>query len=261
MTAKASDLNTILMRSTFKLVGNGSVGTAFIIGRPMVKEPGKAYFVMVTAAHVLEQMKGTHGTLFVRTESDGNYEKIPYPVEIRRENKPLWTRHPDEAADVAAMYVTLPRDIDIALLLTNSLADDEALAKFEIHPGDELLCLGYPFGAEANEAGFPILRSGKIASFPLIPTKQRKTFLYDFQIFPGNSGGPVYFVESGRTYYGTMHVGTIQFIAGIVSQEHLITEKTQSLYEVKETKHPLALAKVVHASFIKETIELLPSLD
>ena len=30
--------------------------------------------------------------------------------------------------------------------------------------GDELLCLGYPLGAEANDAGFPILRSGKIAS-------------------------------------------------------------------------------------------------
>ena len=243
------------------LTGNGSVGTAFIIGRPMVKEPGKGYkgyFVMVTAAHVLEQMKGTHGTLFLRKEADGSYEKIPYPVEIRRNNRPLWIRHHDEAADVAAMYVTLPQGIDIAPLLTNSLADDEVLAKFEIHPGDELLCLGYPFSAEANEAGFPILRSGKIASFPLIPTKQTKAFLYDFQIFPGNSGGPVYFVESGRTYAGGMHVATIQFVAGIVSQEHFIIEKTKSLYEVKETKHPLALAKVVHAIFIKETIELLP---
>ncbi len=261
MTAKVLELNTLLMRSTFKLVGNGSVGTAFIVGRPMVKEAGKAYFVMVTAAHVLEEMKGTHATLFVRKKENGNYEKVTHLVEIRREDKPLWIRHPAEAADVAAMYVALPEDIDIALVSIAILADDELLGKFEIHPGDELLCLGYPFGAEANEAGFPILRSGKIASYPLIPTNQTKTFLYDFQIFPGNSGGPVYFVESGRTYAGGMHVGTIQFIAGIVSQEHLITQKTESLYEVKETRYPLALAKVVHASFIKETIELLPSLD
>ena len=262
MTAEVLELNTALMKSTFKLAGDGRFGTAFIVGRPMVKEPGKAYFVMVTAAHVLEQMKGTHATLFLRKKEDGNYKKIPLPVEIRRDDKPLWIRHPDEAADVAAMYVAMPQDIDITLLPATLLADDEALGKFEIHPGDELLCLGYPFGAEANEAGFPILRSGKIASYPLIPTNQTKTFLYDFQIFPGNSGGPVYFVELGRKYAGAVRPAEIiQFIAGIVSQEHLIKEKTESLYEVKETRHPLALAKVVQASFVKETIEILPSFE
>lgn len=262
MSPEALELNTVLMKSTFKLMGNGSIGTAFIIGRPSKKEPNKAYYVMVTAAHVLEQMKGTHATIFVRRKMrDGTYEKVPHPVEIRRDDKPLWVRHPDQVIDVAAMYIALPQDIDITLLPTAMLADDEVLEKFEIHPGDELMCLGYPFGAEANIAGFPILRSGKIASYPLVPTQQTKTFLYDFQIFKGNSGGPVYFVESGRTYAGGMHVGTIQFIAGIVSQEHLITEKIESLYEVKEERHPLGLANVVHARFIKETIENLPSLD
>jgi len=262
MPPEAVELNTILMKSTFKLAGNGSIGTAFIIGRPSKKEATKAYYVMVTAAHVLEQMKETHATLFLRRKiADGTYEKVPYSVEIRRDGKPLWTRHPDNIVDVAAMYVRLPQDIDITLLPTAMLADDEVLEKFEIHPGDELMCLGYPFGAEANVAGFPILRSGKIASYPLIPTQQTKIFLYDFQIFQGNSGGPVYFVESGRTYAGGMHVGLIQFIAGIVSQEHIITEKIESLYEVKEERHPLGLANVIHARFIKETIESLPLLD
>lgn len=262
MSPEALELNTVLMKSTFKLAGSGSIGTAFIIGRLSKKDATKAYYVMVTAAHVLEQMKGTQATLFLRRKlTDGTYEKIPYPVEIRRDDKPLWTRHPDQVADVAAMYIALPQDIDITLLPATMLADDEVLERFEIHPGDKLTCLGYPFGAEANIAGFPILRSGKIASYPLVPTQQTKTFLYAFQIFRGNSGGPVYFVESGRTYAGAMHVGTIQFIAGIVSQEHMITEKIESLYEVKEERHPLGLANVIHARFIKETIESLPLLD
>lgn len=262
MSAETLELNTVLIKSTFKLAGEGSVGTAFVIGRPSRVEATRAYFVMVTAAHVLEQMKGAHATLFLRQKmQDGTYIKVPYPVEIRRDNKPLWMRHPDDITDVAVMYVALPQDIDITLLPTAMLADDEVLEKFEIHPGDELMCLGYPFGAEANPAGFPILRSGKIASYPLVPTRQTKTFLYGFQVFRGNSGGPVYFVESGRTYGGAMHVGTIQFIAGIVSQEHLITEKVESLYEVKEQRHPLGLAKVIHACFVKEAIEKLPSLD
>ena len=259
MSAKRFELNTVLMRSTFKLIGKGSIGTAFIIGRPMEADKTKAYYLMVTAAHVLEEMKGTHATLLLRKKNE-EYQKVAYPVMIRSKGKPLWARHTDEVVDVAVMYVSLPEEIDLLLLSTTMLADDEVLKKFEIHPGDELMCLGYPFGAEATEAGFPILRSGKIASYPLIPTKQTKTFLYDFRVFRGNSGGPVYFVESGRTYAGGMHIGTIQFIAGLVSKEHIITEKVISLYETREEQHPLSLATVVHTSFIKEAIEMLPQL-
>lgn len=252
------ELNTVLMRSTFKLASEESIGTAFIIGRPSEKDATWLSYVMVTAAHVLEEMKGSYATLFLRKKNQ-NFQKVPYRFEIRHEGTPLWIRHPDETVDVAVMYVLLPRDIDIVILPTRMLANDEVLGKFEIHPGDELMCLGYPFGAEATEAGFPILRSGKIASYPLIPTKQTKTFLYDFRVFRGNSGGPVYFVQSGRTYAGSMHVQTIQFIAGLVSKETVIKETVKSLYETREETHPLSLANVVHASFIKETIEMLPS--
>ena len=188
------------------------------------------------------------------------YEKIPWEISIRKEGKNLWINHPE--VDVSAMYVALPKDIDIALLPISILADDETFDKFEIHPGDELLCLGYPFSAEANKAGFPILRSGKIASFPIVPAKETKSFLFDFEVFKGNSGGPVYFVQStARAYGGATHIGTIQFIAGLVSEEHIITEEITSLYEKQRKVYPLALAKVIHASFIKETIEMLPSID
>ena len=232
MNVALLELNTVLMRSTFMLAGEGSIGTAFIIGRPSEKDATWLSYVMVTAAHVLEEMKGNYATLFLRKKNE-SYQKVPYQFDIRRDGKPLWIRHPDETVDVAVMYVLLPRGIDIVLLPTGMLADDEALEKFEIHPGDELMCLGYPLGAEGTEAGFPILRSGKIASYPLIPTKQTKTFLYDFRVFRGNSGGPVYFVQSGRTYAGGMHVQTIQFIAGLVSKETVIKETVKSLYEKK----------------------------
>jgi len=139
------------------------------------------------------------------------------------------------------------------------LATDDILNEFEIHPGDTLSCLGYPYGAEANEAGFPILRSGQIASYPLTPTEQIKTFLFDFRIFSGNSGGPVYFVESNRTYGGGTKLGQIiQFFAGIVSQEKILEEEIRSLTETRYTKHRLSIAEVVHATLIQETIDILP---
>jgi len=251
------ELNSILMRSTFKIQGEGSVGTAFILGKPIKDKPGRAYYVLITAAHVLEKMKGKKAVLFLRKKRGSSFEKISWSIPIRKENQNLWVKHPE--ADVSAMYVNLPTNIDIALLTIDMLADDSIFKKYEIHPGDELFCLGYPLTLEANPAGFPILRSGKIASYPIIPSKETKYFLFDFEIFPGNSGGPVYFVQSGRMIGRAMTVGTIQFIAGLVSQEHIATEKIKSLYEEQMIKHPLALAKVIHASFIKETIELLPS--
>lgn len=128
-----------------------------------------------------------------------------------------------------------------------------------MHPGDVLSCLGYPYGAEANESGFPILRSGQIASYPLTPTTKIQTFLFDFRVFGGNSGGPVYFVSSNRTYGGTTKLGeTIQVLAGLVSQEKLVEEEIRSLTETRRSKQPLSLAVVVHAALIREAIELLP---
>lgn len=253
------ELNTILMRSTFKIQGPNSTGTVFILGKPSKKNSSKAYYVLITATHVLENMKGDKATLFLRKKTKGSFKKIPWLIPIRKANKDLWVRHPE--VDISVMYVSLPKNIDIALLPISMLGNDDVFRKFEIHPGDELLCLGYPLSAEANPAGFPILRSGKIASFPIVPSKKTKYFLFDFEIFPGNSGGPVYFVQSGRTYKGAMHVGTIQFVAGLVSQQHIVSEKIRSLYEEKLKKYPLALAKVIHASFIKETIDLLPSVE
>lgn len=259
MAEDSFELNTILMRSTFKIEGEGSTGTAFILGKPSKKDPSIAYYVLVTATHVLDRMKGDKAVLFLRKKIGNSYDKIPFRISIRKEKKNLWVSHPE--VDVSAMYVGLPNDIDIALLPISMLADDEVFKEFEIHPGDELLCLGYPLSLEANQAGFPILRSGKIASFPIIPAIEIKSFLFDFEVFPGNSGGPVYFVQSGRTYAGAMHVGTIQFIVGLVSEERILIEGKEFLYEVQIKKYPLALAKVIHASFIRETIEMLPSID
>ena len=261
------DLNTILMRSTFKIEGrtesgtHNTVGTVFILGLPLKTVAGRYWFVMVTANHVLEGIAGEHANLYLRRKkSAGDYEKGLLKIKIREGTDALWVRHP--TADVAALHIAVPKKADFQLVTTNWLADDETFEKYEVRPGDELNCLGYPYGAEANAAGFPILRSGKIASYPLTPASTVKTFLYDFQVYRGNSGGPVYFSETNRVYGGKMKVGeTVQFIAGLVSSEEVIKERTQRIHETSVRRHPLFLANVIPAQFIKETIELLPKQD
>lgn len=265
--AKKIEFNTYLMQSTFRLEGEGSIGTAFFLGRPPKKKGGGAYFVLITAAHVLENMKGDQAELILRkVNKDWSYEKVPFKIQIRKDGKPLWTRNDDKDVDVAVMYIdNIPsEEVEISLLPIDFLADDKDLITIGIHPGDDILCLGYPFGKGWGDGVFPILRSGKISSHPLLPTRKTKVFLYDFEIFKGNSGGPVYISDSLRPIFPKdkdtelITIKPVNIIIGIVSEEFITNISSESHYEKKLEKVPLKLSKVIHASLIKETIEKLP---
>jgi hypothetical protein len=261
--AKDFELNTVLMQTTFYIEGNSAqgqpvLGTVFVMGRPLPEQKEKGAYVLITAAHVLADIATDTAVVGFRIKINDTWTRFPVPIQIRLKGTPLWTKHPN--ADVAAMYIRLPNQVALPLLSTDILADDAVLAKFEIHPGDELECLGYPLGQSANDAGFPILRSGKIASYPLLPTASNPTFLYDFHIFKGNSGGPVYFVQSGRLYQNVFHAGeNIHFVVGLVSQESLMQQQISGFYSEETRQLQLGLAVVVQANFIKQTIEMLPA--
>ncbi len=253
----AADLNSIMMEATCKISGPGTLGTGFIMGKPDAKNEPKAFYTLITAHHVLAACKSDKVVLLFRQKlADGSWKRVDVPLRIRNKNTPLWKKH--EKVDVAAMFVRLPPDTVSTLLSREDLIDDEELKKWEIHPGFELSCLGYPFGAEANQWGFPILRSGRIASYPLTPTSTTKTFLFDFSVYRGNSGGPVYFVERNPVYGGGQKIGRIIYgIIGIVVKERNITEKIQALYGREERTTPLQLGEVIHASFIKELVDAM----
>lgn len=261
---KPFDLNTVMMESTFRIEGqapNGAqvIGTGFLMGRPLVKKPGEGRVVLITAAHVFNDMAGDSVSLVMRRQSsDRRWEEVRVPVPIRSSGHPLWVQHPE--ADVAALYIAVPNELTpyYEIIATTLLANDSTLNQYEIHPGDELECLGYPLGYQ-NPGGFPILRSGKIASYPLVPSKENPYFLLDFRVFRGNSGGPVYFAASTRFFGGSLKGGQMQFVMGLVSQEVNVTEQMQSLYENRLETYPLGLAKIVPAEFIAETVNLLPS--
>jgi hypothetical protein len=94
----------------------------------------------------------------------------------------------------------------------------------------------------------------------LLPTAVTKTFLFDFRVFKGNSGGPVYFVQTGRLYGNVIHGGeTVGFIAGLVSEEKSLPQLILGPYEQEARQLQLGLGVVVHASLIKQAIETLPA--
>jgi hypothetical protein len=138
------------------------------------------------------------------------------------------------------------------------LATDRDLQKYRVHAGDVLACLGYPHRVEANEAGFPILRSGTVASFPLLPSRVTRTFLLSANVFEGDSGGPVFLADPKRLLPGKEKSEEVRLIVGLVTGQHFLDEEMKMVYGTTKIRHRLGLAIVVHAAFIREVIERLP---
>ncbi|WDI41388.1 trypsin-like serine peptidase [Bremerella sp. P1] len=242
LQAEVEDLNTQMLRATVKLSHSDSTGTGFIL----TPDQGKN-FLLVTANHVLDKTTGNETTIIFRSKvAEGEYKKLPTKLSIRKDEKALWTKHPSE--DVAVIAVTPPEGADLALVSTDLLATDEELRQTHVHPGKQIVFLGYPHREEASEAGFPILRDGPIATFPLLPTQKTKTFYVSSDIFSGDSGGPVYTSRPDST---------APMIMGVVHGQRFVHNTVKGDYITVKTHHQFGLAIVVHASFIIETIGLM----
>src|SRR5580693_4466158 len=212
----AVDLSIDLIQATVQVeqpLGDGTrtVGTGFLISDPT--PDGRPRTILVTANHVFRKMPGPIATIGFRVENtDGSWRYTPTPLKIRDGDKELWIHHPDR--DIAVIAIDAPPAFAKAAIPESWLATDDTFTRYQVAPGDEMLALGFPEGLAANGAGFPILRSGKVASYPLAPSAAFPTFLLDFAVFPGNSGGPVYVDETGRKIPGAGGANAQGFIAG-----------------------------------------------
>ena len=243
------DLSVELMHATVQLeqpLGNGTrtVGTGFLISE--TAPDGHPRTVLVTANHVFKQMPGQIARIGYRVSNvDGSWSYSPQPLRIRDNGgKELWTRHP--ARDVAAIVISAPPEFAKAAIPKDYLASDDTFTKYQVEAGDELMALGFPRGLAANQAGFPILRSGRIASYPVAPAKIFPTFLLDFSVFPGNSGGPVFMHSARRSPVDAVQTSSGgEFIAGLLTQQ------------VELNNERLEIGIVTHAKYIRETIDLI----
>lgn len=219
--------------------GERIVGTGFLLSSPTAD--GSPGTLLVTANHVFAGMGTPQARIGFRTvKPDGSWLYTPAALDIRdASGAAMWTRHPTR--DVAALRITAPPEFARAAIPIDYLAADEAFAEQNLRPGDELMVLGFPRGVSANGAGFPILRAGRIASYPLSP-KSSPTFLLDFSVFPGNSGGPVFVTRSLQRAGG---MKARPFIAGLLTQQVRIDDER------------LEIGIVTHAKYIAETIDLI----
>jgi len=220
--------------------GRHTIGTGFLINDPT--PDGRPRTVLVTANHVFERMPGAEAHIGYRVQAkDGGWRYDPQPITIRDGKGELW-RH-NAAHDVAVIEVKAPAAFAKAAIPLSWLASGDTFAKSEIGPGDEMMVLGYPWGLSANTAGFPILRSGRVAS-PIEAASANPTFLLDFHVFPGNSGGPV-FVADAQRLQPDGAPRNAQVVAGMLTQQ------------VELNNERLEIGIVTDAQFVRDAIALL----
>lgn len=241
------DMTLGMINATVQLdqsIGSGrrKVGTGFLLNAP--RPDGSPRTLLVTAEHVFRVMTGTQARVGWREqERDGNWRFSPGTINIRSaDGSSLWTQHPEH--DVAIIEITAPDAFARAAIPLGWIADTSTLNDWRMGPGDEMFALGYPHGLSSNRAGFPILRSGRISSWPLTPIRHFPTFLLDFNVSSGNSGGPVFWAPAATRRPGAP-VPANPFIAGIL------------IKEVQGNGEGIELGVVAHAQYIRETIALL----
>jgi len=256
--AQPSDLDTQLMLTTVKVSDTDSSGTAFILSRPKPGDPKATQFLLITAEHTLSRSRANEVTVVFRKKSaDGGHEKAPVKITVRQDGKVLWKKHP--TADVGILPITPPPDVLVPAVSVDLLASDEDLERHEIHPGDPVRCVGFPHPNqfEPNEAGFGVVRSGCIAGYPLRPTRKTKTLLLDLNTFEGDSGAPVYLVDDHRLVAGKTEPRPVRLILGLMVGQHFLDEEFKMIYQTGKFRHRMGFGIAVHATAIKETIDLL----
>ena len=243
----AWDLSIALIQATVQVdqpqgEDHRTVATAFLVDDPT--PDGRPRTVLVTAGHVFGEMPGPQARIGWRTQgADGVWRFDPKPLAIRDGATELWVRSPSR--DIAAIEVTAPPEFARAAIPLSWLAGSDLFERYGIGPGDEVMALGYPRGLSSNGAGFPILREGRIASYPLSPAAQFPNFLVDFNAMPGNSGGPVFLEKAPPVQPGAPPQPPASIVAGMLIQE------------VEQTTGRLDLGVVVQAAYVRETLALL----
>jgi hypothetical protein len=106
----------------------------------------------------------------------------------------------------------------------------------ELRVGDEVTFLGFPDVFPGTPGAFPLLRSGKIASYPTAEMRAGRKFVINADVYPGDSGAPVF----ARTRGGRAE------LVGMIVQRIGLNARAFSHFAI-----------AVDASAIRETLQLL----
>ena len=227
-----------MMWSTYPLATRKGEATGFVVTRRDPRSPGGVVPVVLTSVHVLDTVGSGPLVIGIRKpDGDGGAEVALLaftPPKLPGKQR-FYVRHPKH--DLAAFALHLPDEMAALDVLPSAIEEGSLkLAGRRLSAGDEVSFLGYPEVFPGTEGAFGVLRSGRIASYPVGTPRAKGQFLINSDVYPGDSGAPVFTARrSGRPE-----------IAGMITRRVGADASTFS-----------HLAVAVDASVIRETMRLL----
>jgi S1-C subfamily serine protease len=243
------DFTTAMLQATVQVeqIPTGApviLGTGLLVSDPM--PDGTPRIVLVTARHVIERIGGVQLQIGLHLRNPDGAWRREWRVEPTADgDRRLWAPHP--VYDVAVLPVQVPPEVAAAAIPISWFADPDTFDREQVQPSDPMEALGYPEGLSSDPRGFAILRVGHLASYPLTPATEG-TFLLDFPVFSGNSGGPVFVsrrIGKAPPLEGALGPQPDEYVAGVLAQQ--IVPGGQSI----------SLGLVVHAMYVRQTLLLL----
>jgi hypothetical protein len=193
-----------------------TLGSGIVIVSPDLKSA-----CLLTARHMfVDPSKGykpDHLSLRVPPPAGQGGGGLGVVLQLVRDGKQLWFSPPDDA-DLAAIPVPkMGVDHILHAIPVTDIGGGE-----DLYQGASVLVLGYPALVSEGFLETPLARGGIVAwDNPVAPT--RNPFLVDANLYPGNSGGPVFHVQNGMSRSGGFVVGGRVTLIGIVSQGAILS--------------------------------------
>ena len=140
--------------------------------------------------------------------------------------------------------IDLPEGIDYFAIPWTQVADESWTQEKKVRVGQEVWIPCFPAQLEANEAGWPLLRHGTIATHPLSPVEKIPQMYVDYSHFGGDSGAPVLINDEGKV-----------IVVGLVFAMSRQTDRSQTPFEERTTHTPLGLAIAIQSPPIRTIIQ------
>lgn len=236
------NVSEMMMWSTYPLATQKGEATGFVINHRDKGALGGGVPVMFTSVHVLDTVgKGPLIIGFRMPDAAGEAQVslLAFTPPKLSGKERFYVRHPQH--DIAAFALHLPAEIagraDMRSFLNHrTIARDGRY----LRSGVEVTFLGYPEVLPGTEGAFPVLRSGRVASYPVGTPQAHGRFLINSDVYPGDSGAPVFITGWG---------GRPKLVGMIIQRLGL---------EASDFSH---LAVAVDADVIRETLALVTASE
>lgn len=179
---------------------------------------------LVTAKHVLWEPSGDWDPAYLNLRFSW-FDERPVDeyhgirVNLKSGARHRWIAHPDENVDLACLPLTLQKTEFEGKTLPRIRFADIGTTQ-DLYQGAPVIFLGYPDAFTPDHGARALLRQG-IVSWVSPTQPETKLFWVDGQVFPGNSGGPVFQAPSSSGLSGRLNrKGSVSFL-GIVTQARI----------------------------------------